>query len=487
MSVQVETLSPFQKRLSFQVESAEVAKRLDEAYKQLGLRVSIPGFRRGHVPRKVLEQRYAKNIQGDVASDLVNRRYREAVVGMDVLGQPELERGELQPGKNFEFAVLVQVRPEVAIDGYKGLKVEFPTVEVTDAQVDALVQGRLAQQTRLVEVEEARAVQAGDLALTEVTLIEDGAEKVLEGGTMINTAGDRYYGGIESLLVGTMKGATNQGTVTFGENVLLPGIKGRTVEVKVKVLGIQISKTPDLTDALAAEMGFEGGVEAMRAALRMEEEGRATEGARNVARVNLLQTLTNANPVPVPPAMIDGHLQLLLEELRIQAAYRGRDPRSLRYSEAQMADLRQRAEFAARASLLLEAVARNEGIKVSNADLDAKYQEIADMRGQRVEAIRGYFQKDNAVEELRKRLLEEKTLEWLLEASELVAPSGAPAADAAPAAVEAPAVEEKPKKAAKAKAKKDEAAEAAPAAVEAPAAEEKPKKTTKAKAKKADE
>ncbi len=489
MSVQVETLSPFQKRLSFQVDSAEVAKRLDEAYKQLGLRVTIHGFRRGHVPRKVLEQRYAKNIQGDVASDLVNRRFREAAVGMDILGQPELERGELQPGKSFEFAVLVQVRPEVSIDGYKGLTVEFPAVEVSDAQVDALVQGRLAQQTRLVEVEDERAVQAGDLALTEVTLIEDGAEKVLEGGTMINTAGDRYYGGIESLLVGTMKGATNQGTVTFGENVLLPGIKGRTVEVKVKVLGIQVSKTPDLTDALAAEMGFEGGVEAMRAALRMEEEGRATEGARNVARVNLLQTLTNANPVAVPPAMIDGHLQLLLEELRIQAAYRGRDPRSLRYSEAQMADLRQRAEFAARASLLLEAVARNEGIKVSNADLDAKYQEIADMRGQRVEAIRGYFQKDNAVEELRKRLLEEKTLEWLLEASELVAPSGAPAAvESAPAvAVEAPAAEEKPKKASKAKAKKDEAAEAAPAEVEAPAAEEKPKKASKAKAKKADE
>ncbi len=486
MSVQVETLSPFQKRLSFQVESTEVAKRLDEAYQQLGLRVSIPGFRRGHVPRKVLEQRYAKNIQSDVAQELVNRRFREAALGMDILGQPELERGELQPGRAFAFAVLVQVRPEVTIDGYKGLSVEFPTVEVPDAQIEALVQGRLAQQTRLVEVEEDRAVQAGDLALTEVTLIEDGTEKVLEGGTMINTAGDRYYGGIESLLIGMMKGATNQGSVAFGENVLLPGIKGRTVEVRVRVLGIQVSKTPDLTDSLAAEMGFDGGIEAMRAALRMEEEGRATEGARNVARVNLLQTLTNANPVPVPPAMIDGHLQLLLEELRIQAAYRGRDPRSLRYSDAQMADLRQRAEFAARASLLLEAVARNESIKVSNADLDAKYQEIADMRGQRVEAIRGYFQKDNAVEELRKRLLEEKTLEWLLEASDLVAPSAAPAAiESAPTPeVEAPAVEAKPKKAAKAK--KDEAAEAAPAEATA-AAEEKPKKATKAKAKKADE
>jgi trigger factor len=281
--------------------------------------------------------------------------------------------------------------------------------------------------------------------------------------------------------MGTTKGATNQGTVTFGEGVLMPGLRGRTVDVRVKVLGIQVSQVPELTDAVAAELGYEGGVAAMRAALRMDAETRENEGARNLARVNLLQQLTNANPIPVPPAMIDGHLQLLLEELRIQAAYRGRDPRSLRYSDAQMTDLRQRAEFAARSSLILEAVARSEGIAVTDADLDAKYQEIADMRGQRVEAIRGYFKKDNAVEELRKRILEERTLEWLLEASELVTPNGEAAA-AAPAA-EAPAADEAPAKKGKAKAKKaaEEPAEEAPAAEAA--AEEAPAKKPRAKKK----
>ncbi len=482
MSVQVETVSPVQKRLSFVVEGSEVSRRIDQAYKVLGARVNIPGFRRGHVPRKVLEQRFAKNVQGDVASDLINLRFREAALDLEILGQPELERGELVPGTDFTFAVLVQVRPEVEVSGYKGLKVEFPAVTVSEEQIDAMVKGRLAQQARLTEVTEDRAVAAGDLVLTEVTLLEDGQEKTIESGTMINTAGDRYYGGLEALLVGTAKGATNQGSVTFGDAVLMPGVRGRTVDVRVKVLGIQVSQVPELTDAVAAELGYEGGVDAMRAALRMDAETRENEGARNLARVNLLQQLTNANPVQVPPAMTEGHLQLLLEELRIQAAYRGRDPRSLRYSDAQMDDLRQRAEFAARSSLILEAVAKVESIAVTDADLEAKYQEIADQRGQRVEAIRGYFKKDNAVEELRKRLLEERTLEWLLEASELVAPAGGEAP--APAVTEeAPAAEEKPKKATKAKAKKEEA-EAAPA--EAPAAEEAPAKKPRAK-KKAEE
>jgi trigger factor len=440
MSVQVDQISPFQKRLNFTVPGPEVNRRLDEAFRTLSQRVNIPGFRRGKVPRKVLEQRYGRQLRGEVAADIINTNFREAVVDLEFIGEPQVDRPDLVQGNDFSFSITVQVRPTIEVKDYAGVKVEFPVVEVPEERVEALVQRRLAGQARLVEVEDERPVEHGDLVLTEITLLEDGAEKPVESGTMVNTAGDRYYPGIEPLLVGMNKGETKTGEVTIGDDSQLPGLRGRTVEVRVKVLGIQVSRVPELTDSVAAELGYEGGVEAMRAALRMEEEGRATEAARNVARVNLLRTLTDANNFDVPPAMVDSHLQLLMEELRIQAAYRGRDARSIRYSEAQMADLRQRAEFAARASIILDAVARSEGIEVTDDDLEAKYQEIADMRGQRVEAIRGYFKKDNAVEELRKRLLEERTLEWLLERAELVTPE--PAAPApSEAGGEAPAAE----------------------------------------------
>ncbi|MFZ5475814.1 MAG: trigger factor, partial [Myxococcota bacterium] len=452
MSVQVDQISSFQKRLQFSVPAPVVSRKLDDAYRTLAHRVNIPGFRRGHVPRRLLEQRFGRQIMGEVAADIINTEFRQAAVDIEFIGQPEVERDDLKQGNEFRFSITVQVRPSVEIGEYTGLKVDYPVPQVTEEQVDALVQRRLSGHARLVEVEEDRAVARGDLALTEVSFVEDGQEKTVESGTMINTAGDRYYPGLEDLIVGLKKGESRSGTVTIGEGSLLPGVKGRTVEAKVKVLGIQVSKTPELTDEVAAELGYEGGVAAMRAALRMEEENRANESARNVARVNLLQKLTGAHSFDVPPAMVDSHLQLLLEELRIQAAYRGRDPRSIRYSDAQMADLRQRAEFAARASLILDAVARKEGIEVTDTDLEAKYQEIADMRGQRVEAIRGYFKKDNAVEELRKRLLEERTLEWLLERSELVdvAPDADKGAEAAPA--------EEPKKKAAKKAKAEEPA-----------------------------
>ncbi len=494
MSHQVDQISAFQKRLQFSVPSTEVDKKINEAFRVLSHRVNIPGFRKGKVPRKVLDQRFGRQVRSDVASDLINNEFRLAALDLEFLGQPEVDRSDLLEGTDFNFSITVQVKPAVEVKDYVGVKVDFPVPSVTDEQVEQLVARRLQGQSRLVEVEGDRVVARGDLALTEIVLIEDGVEKTIESGTMVNTAGDRYYTGIESLLVGLSKGESKTGTVTFGPNAGMESLRGRTVDVRVKVLGIQVSQVPELTDSVAAELGYEGGVEAMRAALRMEEESRATEASRNVARVNLLQKLIGTHTFDVPPAMVDSHLQLLLEELRIQAAYRGRDPRSIRYSDAQMADLRQRADFAARASLLLEGVAKNEGIDITNEDLEAKYQEIADMRGQRVEAIRGYFAKDNAVGELKKRLLEERTLDWLLERAELVDVTGtdndsAPAAEAAPAAAE-----EAPKAAPKAKKAKAAKAEAAPEAAEAAAPEtteapeateaaeaEKPKRKPKAK------
>lgn len=458
MSVQIDQVSAYQKRLQFTVPGAEVQKRLDDAFRNLAARVQLPGFRRGKVPRKVLEARWGKQLRSEVAADIINWEFRQASQDLEFIGQPEVQKEDLREGGDFSFSVTVQVRPAVEVRGYKGIKVDFPATSVPDAVVEAQVRRRLQAAARVEEVTDDRPVEVGDLVLTEITRV-DGTS--IESGTMVNTAGERYYPGAEKLVVGKKVGESARGTVQ---------VRGEPTEVDVKVLGIQVSRTPELTDAVAAELGYEGGAEAMRAAVRMEEESRANEAARNVARVNLLNALVSANPVEVPPALVDSHFQLLMEELRIQNAYRGRDPRSVRYSDAQLADLRNRAAFAARSSLLLDAVARAEGIQVTDEDLERKYQEIADMRGQRVEAIRGYFVKDNAVEELRKRLLEERTLDWLLEMAEVnyVSPeaeAAPPAAEAATVTVDAPAAEapaeavEKPKK--KRKSKKAEETDAA--------------------------
>lgn len=467
MSFAIEQVTPVQKRLRFTVPGAEVSQKLDAAFRNLANRVKIPGFRPGKVPRKVLEDRYGKQLRSEVAGELMNMKFQGAASSIDFLGQPSVEEsGELGTG-DFNFSITVQVKPEVELNTYLGLKIRYPLSPVTDAAVDADIARRLASHARLVDAPASRAVEAGDLVLTE---IKDG-DTVLEAGTMVNTANERYWPGIEALVIGLKKGKSKTGEITIAESSAVAANRGRTFKATVTVLGVQVQEVPALSDESATAAGYEGGAEAMRAAIRMELETTANDAARNQARIHLLQTLVGSHEVTVPSALTEKNLKLLLEELGVQAAYKGRDPRSIRYSEAQIADLRVRAEFAAKAGLILESVARKEGIAITEEDMDRKYQEIADMRGQRVEAIRGYIQKDGAVADLRKHLLEERALDWVLERSDLdyVTEGAEPAAE--------PVVEAKPKKpAGKKKAEAEAAPAEAPAAEAAPEAEAKPKK-----------
>lgn len=438
-SYQVEQVSPTEKRIAFSIPQNEIADKLDKAFKEAGRNVRINGFRPGKVPRKVLEGRVGRKVRADVAQDIIEFNFRQAAQDLTFLGQPRVEAGEIKDDGDFQFSIFLQVRPEVELSEYKGLKVRFPIQAVAEEQIDARVEAQRKTMARLMDVEEDRDVQSGDLALCEIHKRDGDAETQLEAGVLVNTQGDRYYPGIESLILGMKKGEERSGSVTIGASQL-PGIANQTVELRVKLHGIQTHSVPPLTDELAGSMGYEGGIEGMRAAIRMQEESRANEAARNLARIELLQKLNAAHNISVPAAMIESHTQLLMEELRIQNTYRGRDARSMRFTDAQIADLRQRGEFAARSAILLEAIAQREGIAVTDDDLEAKYQEIADARGQRIEAIRGYFVKENAVEELRTRLLQDRALEWLLEQAELEtveisasteAAASEPAADAA--------------------------------------------------------
>lgn len=422
MKVDVST-EGYKKKLAFTVPADKVQTELENAFRALSRSVRLPGFRPGKAPRKVLEARFGPRVRADVANDLINASYRDALTEHDIqaIGQPQLDHAdELTPRMDFQFTISVEVRPEIELDNYVGVEVAYPKVVVTDEEVEDAVRGRLEGQSRLVEVTD-RPAQEGDFVLVEL-IAKDGEEEVAhEQGTMIRSAGDPYYPGVEPLLMGLSVGEEKTGEVQYSEEARIEEIKGRTLQTTVKVLGIQSNQVPELTDEIAQELGYDGGAEGMRSAIRAQMHESRDELARNQARANLLEKLIEVNPFDVPASMIEQSLEMLVNELRMQQAYRtGRDPRTISFSDAVMTDLRARATFAAKAALVLEFVSKKENITVGDEDFEAKYRELADMRGQTVEAVKGYFVGEDAVEELRDRILEEKTLEWLLERSNLV-------------------------------------------------------------------
>ena len=412
----VEEVSSIRRRLHFTLSGDVVGGELDRAYRDLKKRIRLPGFRPGKVPRKLLESRFGSQVQGEVAGRLIEQSYREAMSDLEVAGQPAVEeQGAIAGGNEFTFTIGVDVRPEVQVEGYKGLELTKSVVEISDDLVEAQIQNRLASKARIDEVTEDRAVGDGDYVLTELKLEADGEVVAEDAGTLVNTAGDRYSPGVEALLVGMKKDEEKTEEVTIGDETVLEQVKGKTCTATVKVLGIQAHVVPELTDELAKEFGFEDGVDAMKTQLREQLQKSAEDSARNAARVQALEKLVELNGFEVPDGMVEDQLRALMEEIKMQRAYRGEDPRSIQFSTAEQEDFRNRARFAAKASLILEGVARAESLDVTDDDIEAKIQEIAEMRGQEVEAIRGYLQSEQALPVLKDRIVEEKTLGWLLD------------------------------------------------------------------------
>mgnify|MGYP000067465709 CR=1 FL=1 len=413
-------ISSIRRRFTFTVPRTVVKAELDVEYGQMKRKVQMRGFRPGKVPLKVLAARFGPRVRADVAERIVNQVWREAVSAIDVAGQPKLaDQDDLNPKKPFVFNIEVDVKPTVELGAYTGIEIEYTRPEVAEDDVQRMVDVKLASQRRIAEVEEDRGVQEGDFVLTSLKLMDGEEEVIEEPGTLVNTAAERFYPGIEALLVGLKKGESKTGEVTISDSSVLDQLKGNTYTATVGVEAIQSYVTPELTDEVAEELGYEGGVEAMRSALRMELDQRVDEQSRQAAQVKLLQTLVNGHEFDVPPAMVDEQFEALVEEHKIRRAYAGEDMRTITIDEATHNDLRSRARFAAKASVLLLQVGRTEGLDVTPADLDAKIAEIAAQRGQTPQAIRGYLEKEAAMPVLRTRVQEEKVLEWLMENADL--------------------------------------------------------------------
>jgi len=413
--MKIEEVSNIGRKLHFTVASGEVKTELDLAYRDLMRRVRIPGFRPGKVPRRMVEARYGPQVKSEVFGKLIEATYREAVRDLPVAGAPEVvDQGDVESNLDLTFSIAVDFRPEIEVVGHKGVAVEMPVAKVTKADIDRAIGQRLAGQARIEEVTDSREVQSGDLVVTELTLTQSGIELVNEPGTMIHTVAERYYPGVEPMLIGMSTGDEKSEEVTIGQHTENADIAGETVLAKVKVISIQAHVVPELDDEVAKALEFDSAKD-MTAKIKAQLAEFAENTGKNQARVNVLEQLVELNTFDVPQGMVDEQLKALMDELRMRQAYMGNDPKNLQFSDAEMVDLRTRAGFAARASCVLDGVARQEGIEVTEADLEAKIAEMAEQRGQPVEAIKGYIEQENASSVLTARIQEEKTLDWLLD------------------------------------------------------------------------
>lgn len=417
MKVQVEDVSSIEKRLSIEVESALVEKELTAAYSNLSRQVKVPGFRPGKIPRRILEQKFKSEVEADVVKRVQLLGFIDALKETNVaaVGDPSFSGGKIEASKPFSYSARVEVKPVVSAKDYKGL--DLPKVEsgVTDDRVKEQLDRMLAQRTEVVTVAGRDTVQKGDLAVIDFDATKNGAAFPGNTGRDVTVEvvdGQLIEGNLPDL-EGTKVGAKKELDYTFPADYRVEEIKGQVAHFVVTVKEIKEKKVPALDDAFAKEMGEES-AELLKARVRKDLEKAAKNRAEVDERDTLFRALIEKNPIEVPQAMVNRGVDFMLENALGGLMRSGMDPNMLQLDWGKLREeLRPKAALEVRGQLLLEAVAKEEKLEATDAEVDERMQKLATDSGVNLDVVKKQYQSAEARESLKNRTKEEKVIAFL--------------------------------------------------------------------------
>lgn len=420
MKVSAEDLSPIEKRLHVELDPVRVEKELDRAYKARSRQVSIPGFRAGKIPRRILEQRFRGEVEAEARQRLIEESLSQALadIGVVPVAPPQLlQLDSLKIGEPFRYHAKIEVKPVVEVKEYRGLPLVPRAPKVSDADVDAEIEHLRAAAAQLVPVTDRDRVMTGDFAVVDYAAAVDG--KPLPGlrgeNKTFEVAEGESLGGLAAGLAGARVGETRELPQTFGANYAQAPLRGKTAKVTFHVRGIKRREAPALDDEFAKDLGAKGLLD-LKDRVRGQLVERTKADADRDERDQLVRALADRNPFDVPNAMVERALNQILQAGAARLLRQGID---LNRAEAEVDRLRKElwpaALFEVRAALLLEAVANQEGIAVADADVAERLSEIARQAKQPVEKVRAQV----GAEAVKNRLVEERVVAVLRAAATL--------------------------------------------------------------------
>jgi trigger factor len=336
MKIQVEKVSPVERKVSIEVDPERVAKEIDRAYTGLGRRVKLKGFRPGKAPRKVLERHFRSEVESEVAEKIVQQTFAEAVKveAIDIVAPPHVSISEgVAEGKPLRYTARVEVKPVLDPKDYKGHEVERKPPVVTDELVATELTKIQQSFPQLVPVEGRFEAQEGDWAVVDHEGEIEG--KPFEGsraeGVTVKIAPGSITEGSLGALAGKKLGDTVELDETFPADSRSEALRGKTAHMKVSLKALKTRQVPSLDDTLAKSLGMEGveTLDALRDRIRKDLEKRETRRAENELKDNLVKAALEKNEFEVPPSMIERAVDTMIEGVAERFARSGIDIRQL--------------------------------------------------------------------------------------------------------------------------------------------------------------
>ncbi|RQW83873.1 MAG: trigger factor [Geobacter sp.] len=420
MLVNVENLSPIKKKISFEIPSERVSKEIEKVYEEIKKTVTIKGFRKGKVPRAIIEKHYSERMHADALKNLINDTYFKALIDKKILpvSQPEFESDPLKPGESFQYAAVFETAPEIELKEYLGIKVEKRKLVADEKVVDARIVELQEGMGQLKAVEDARPAKDGDFVSIDFKGFLDGVpfERGEAQDYQLQLGSNTFIPGFEAQVVGMSPGDARDVKVTFPADYGNAELAGKDVTFDVKLKEIKAKELPPLDDEFAKQLGSFESIGELRARISEVFEKEEVQKIENEVRDNLVKALIEKHEFEVPEAMVEKQLNVLIENMKSNLAGQNMSFEQLGTSEEKIREQsRSVAVNQVKGSLLLAAIAEKEEIAVEDAEIEEKIRDIAARANKDFEIVFGIYQSNPyAKDTLIMQMREDKVIDFLL-------------------------------------------------------------------------
>ena len=423
MSVQVENLEKNMAKLTIEVAAEEVEKAIQAAYLKEKGKISMPGFRKGKVQRKMIEKMYGEAVfYEDAANTLIQENYPAAVEesGIDIVSRPTIDVVQIESGKPFIFTAEVAVRPEVKLGKYLGVQVTKIDTSVSDEEVEAAVEKERNNNARTVTVTD-RPIANGDTAVIDFEGFVDGV--AFEGGKGENhpleIGSHSFIDTFEDQLVGKNAGDEVEVNVTFPEKYQAADLAGKPAMFKVKVHEVKCKELPELNDEFAQDVSEFDTLEEYKADVKKHLEVEKENEAKKTKEDEAIQKIIDKSTMEIPEAMIETQCENMVNEFAQRLAQSGLSMEQyMQFSGLTLDKLKEQvrpeAETRIKSSLVLEQIAKDEKIEITDEELDAEIEKMAAQYGMEADKLKEYIG-DNEKESMKRDLAVTKAVDLIME------------------------------------------------------------------------
>ena len=412
MSLQVEKLDGNMAKLTIEVAAEELEKAIENAYQKSKNKISIPGFRKGKAPRKMIEQMYGKGVfLEDAANDLISESYEKALdeCTEDIVSSPKIDVIQMESGKPFIYTAEVALKPEVTLGKYKGVKIDKMDIDVTEEEIEADIARERDNAARIIPVTD-RAVKDGDMTVIDFEGFVDGV--AFEGGKgedyPLTIGSGAFIPGFEAALVGAEIGVETDVNVTFPEDYQAEDLAGKAAVFKCTVKEIKEKELPELDDDFASEVSEYDTFAEYKESVKAKIVDRKTAAAKSAKEEEVVAAVVADAKMDIPEAMVETTQRQMVEEFaqRMQSQgismeqymqFTGTTPQML------LEQIKPQAEKRIKSRLVLEAVVAAEGITVTEEEFEAEVTRMAAsymMEADKVKELLGEGGKKSVMEDL---------------------------------------------------------------------------------------